>query len=365
MKPRHAAPATRDSGRTDAQTPEAVEHPSQEFKAYAASRAKGPLEPFSFNPGPLGPEEVEIKVTHCGLCHSDLSMLDNEWGMTTYPFVPGHEAVGTVVAMGEQAKGLQIGQRVGVGWFASSCLSCSQCLSGHQQLCPYGQGTIVGRHGAFADRVRVQWPWARPLPDPLDGAKAGPLLCGGVTVFTPFLDYGVSPTARVGIIGIGGLGHMALQFANKWGCEVHAFTTSDSKEAEARQLGAKFVHNTKKEGVFKGIARSLDLILSTINVPLDIPALLETLAPRGRLHVVGAILKPMEIPAFGLIAGQKSVAGSPVGSPTALDRMLAFSARHSIAPVVEFFPMSKINDAFERLRSGKAHYRIVLKNDFD
>jgi uncharacterized zinc-type alcohol dehydrogenase-like protein len=222
----------------------------------------------------------------------------------------------------------------------------------------------VGRYGGFADRLRVQWPWVRPLPDALDQAKTGPLLCGGVTVFTPFLDYDVSPTARVGIIGIGGLGHMALQFANKWGCEVHAFTTSDSKEEEARRLGAQFVHNTKRAGVFKSIARSLDLILSTVNVPLDIPALLETLAPLGRLHIVGAILKPMEIPAFGLIPGQKSVAGSPVGSPAAIDRMLAFSARHSIAPVVEFFPMSKVNDALERLRSGKARYRIVLTNDF-
>jgi uncharacterized zinc-type alcohol dehydrogenase-like protein len=260
--------------------------------------------------------------------------------------------------------GLKVGQRVGVGWFASSCLSCAECLSGRQHLCANGQGTIVGRYGGFADRLRVQWPWARPLPEALDHAKTGPLLCAGVTVFTPFLDYDVSPTARVGIIGIGGLGHLALQFASQWGCEVHAFTTSDSKEAEARRLGAKFVHNTKKEGVFKSIARSLDLILSTVNVPLDIPALLETLAPRGRLHVVGAILKPMEVPAFGLIVGQKSVAGSPVGSPTALDRMLAFSARHSIAPIVETFPMSKVNDAFEHLRSGKARYRIVLTNDF-
>jgi uncharacterized zinc-type alcohol dehydrogenase-like protein len=291
-------------------------------------------------------------------------MLDNEWGMSTFPFVPGHEAVGTVLALGDQAKGLKIGQRVGIGWSASSCLSCSECLSGHHNLCAFGQGTIVGRHGGFADRLRVQWPWVRPLPDALDEAKTGPLLCGGVTVFTPLLEYDLSPTARVGIIGIGGLGHMALQFANKWGCEVHAFTTSDSKEAEARRLGAHFVHNTKREGVLKGLARSLDLVLSTINVPLDIPGLLETLAPQGRLHVVGAILKPMEVPAFGLIMGQKSIAGSPVGSPTAIDRMLAFSARHSIAPVVETFPMSKVNDALEHLRSGKARYRIVLTNDF-
>jgi uncharacterized zinc-type alcohol dehydrogenase-like protein len=156
---------------------------------------------------------------------------------------------------------------------------------------------------------------------------------------------------------------MALQFANKWGCEVHAFTTSNSKEEEARRLGAAFVHNTKRDGALKSLARSLDLIVSTVNVPLDIPALLETLAPKGRLHVAGAILKPLEIPAFGLIMGQKWVTGSPAGSPTAIDHMLAFSARHSVAPVVEFFPMSKVNDALEHLRSGKARYRVVLIND--
>ncbi len=336
----------------------------QEFKAYAASGPKGPLERFSFNPGPLRPEDVEIKVTHCGICHSDLSMLDNEWGMTTYPLVPGHEAVGTVVALGEQAKGLKVGQRVGVGWAASSCLSCAQCLSGDHNLCPNSQGTIVGRHGGFADRLRAQWAWVRPLPEGLDYAKAGPLFCGGVTVFAPFLIHHLPPTARVGIIGIGGLGHLALQFANKWGCEVHAFTTSDGKEAEARRLGAHFVHNTKRDGAFKSLASSLDLILSTINVPLDIPELLGALAPKGHLHVVGAVLKPMEIPAFGLLVGQKSVSGSPAGSPTAIDRMLAFSARHAIAPVVETFPMSKVNDAMEHLRSGKARYRIVLDADF-
>lgn len=335
----------------------------QEFKGYAATKPGGPLQTFSFDPGPLGPEDVEIKVDYCGLCHSDLSMLDNEWGMTTYPFVPGHEAIGTVVALGEDAKGLKVGQRVGVGWWATSCLACRQCLSGDHHLCLTAQGTIVGRHGAFADRVRAQWTWVRPLPEGLDYAKAGPLFCGGVTVFNPFLIHDVSPTGRVGIIGIGGLGHMAVQFANKWGCEVHAFTGSDGKEDEVRQLGAHFVHNLKRDGTLKSLAGSLDLIISTINAPLDIAGLLGTLVPKGKIHNLGAILKPMEVPAFGLILGQKSISGSPAGSPTAIDRMLTFCARHSLAPVVENFPMSKINDAFERLRSGKAHYRIVLAND--
>jgi uncharacterized zinc-type alcohol dehydrogenase-like protein len=330
---------------------------------YAASAPKAPLQPFTFDLGELGPEEVEIQVTHCGICHSDLSMLDNEWGMSQYPFVPGHEAVGTVIALGTQAKGLKLGQRVGIGWSARSCLHCHECLSGDHNLCATNQGTIVGRYGGFADRLRCQWPWARPLPDELDLATTGPLLCGGITVFAPFLAYDIPPTARVGVIGIGGLGHMALQFANKWGCEVHAFTTSDNKEAEARKLGAHFVHNTKNEGTLKKISRSLDLIISTINVPLDVPALLDTLAPKGRLHVVGAVLKPLEVPAFGLISGQKSISGSPTGGPAAMSEMLAFSARHSIAPITETFPMSRVNDALEHLRSGKARYRIVLVND--
>jgi len=330
--------------------------------AYAATSAKGPLQPFDFDPGELKPEEVEIKVTHCGVCHSDLSMLDNEWGMTAYPFVPGHEVSGTVIALGNAAKGLKIGQRVGLGWSAHSCLSCQECLSGDHQLCPTTQPTIVGRHGGFADRVRAQWTWVRPLPDALDAAKVGPLLCGGITVFAPLLIHNISPTSRVGVIGIGGLGHMALQFANKWGCEVHAFTTSDSKEAEALKLGAHHVHNTRRDGALKGLAGHLDLIISTINVPQDVPGLLGTLAPKGRLHVVGAVLEPMAVPAFGLILGQKSVSASPTGSPTAIDAMLAFSARHTIAPVTETFPMSKVNEALDHLRSGKARYRIVLEN---
>ncbi len=333
------------------------------YHAYAAPSAHAPLEPFSFEPGELGSEEVEIKVSHCGICHSDISMLDNEWGMSKYPFVPGHEAIGTVTALGSDAKGLKIGQRVGIGWTASSCLSCHECLSGEHHLCAQGQGTIVGRHGGFANYLRAQWPWVRPLPEALDSAKTGPLLCGGITVFAPLLIHNIPSTARVGIIGIGGLGHMALQFANKWGCEVHAFTTSDSKEAEAHQLGAHQVHNTKRDGELTKLAGSLDLIISTINVPLDVPALLNTLAPKGVLHVVGAVLKPLEVPAFGLIMGQKSVSGSPTGAPTDIDQMLSFSARHGVAPVTETFPMSKVNDALERLRSGKARYRIVLEND--
>jgi len=268
-----------------------------------------------------------------------------------------------ISALGREAKGLKLGQKVGLGWSSFSCLSCHECLSGDHHLCATVGWTIVGRHGGFADHVRAQWTWVRPLPEGLDVAKTGPLLCGGVTVFAPLVINDIPSSARVGVIGIGGLGHMALQFANKWGCEVHAFTTSDNKEAEAKKLGAHFVHNTKNADAVKKLARSLDLIISTINAPLDVPVLLDALRPKGHLHTVGIIPKPMEVPAFNLIAGQKSVGGSPSGSPVVIDEMLEFSARHSIAPITEMFPMSRINDAFERLRSGKARYRIVLVND--
>jgi uncharacterized zinc-type alcohol dehydrogenase-like protein len=206
--------------------------------------------------------------------------------------------------------------------------------------------------------------WATPIPEGVDASKAGPLFCGGITVFTPIAHFGVAPTHRVGVVGIGGLGHMALAFLNKWGCEVTAFTTSDAKKQEAKDLGAHHVVNTRDRAQLDKIAGSLDFILSTVNAPLDYDAYLNALAPNGRFHVVGAVLEPLQIPAFGLIMAQRSVSGSPVGSPTTMRTMLDFCARHRIAPVTETFPMSKINDALQRLRDGKARYRIVLENDW-
>jgi uncharacterized zinc-type alcohol dehydrogenase-like protein len=333
------------------------------INAYSAASPGAPLTEFTFDPGELRPDEVEIAVRHCGICHSDISMVDDEWGWSTYPFVPGHEIIGTIVSLGTEAKGLVVGQSVGVGWTARSCQFCHQCLGGRHHICPTVQGTMIGRHGGFADRIRVQWLWARPLPEGLDPAIAGPLFCGGVTVFAPLLLHGIPSTARVGVIGIGGLGHMALQFARKWGCEVHAFTTSDDKEQEASSFGAHYVHNTKRDPGLKSLAGSLDILISTVNVPQDTSGLLSTLAPKGVLHVVGGVQEPMPVPAFGLIMAEKSISGSPTGSPTALDDMLMFSSRHGIAPMVERFPMSRVNDAMERLRSGKARYRVVLDND--
>jgi len=333
-------------------------------RAYAAPAVGKPLEPFSYDLGPLGPEQVDIAVTTCGICHSDLSMLDNEWGFTSFPFVGGHEAVGKVIAVGEQVKTVKAGDTVGLGWFSASCLHCPQCLTGDHNLCRTAEQTIVGRYGGFAERVRCHWLWAIPLPQGVDPAKAGPLFCGGITVFGPIVKCGVRPTDRVGVIGIGGLGHLAIQFLNKWGCEVVAFSSSKGKEDEVRELGAHHVVNSRDP---KDLARwngQLDFILSTVNVPLDWNAYFSTLAPGGRLHVVGAVLDPIPVPAFTLIGGNKSLSGSPLGSPATVADMLDFCARHAIAPVTETFPMSKLNDALEHLRTGKARYRVVVTNDF-
>ncbi len=336
---------------------------STTFKAYAA-RAKGAkLEPFEFNPGPLRDEQVEIQVEYCGICHSDLSMLDNEWGMTDFPFVPGHEVAGRVVAAGDKVKGVRVGQRVGLGWYAESCMACPQCLSGNHNLCPTAEATMIKRHGGFANRVRCHWAWAVPLPDALDSKKSGPLFCGGITVFNPIIQCEVRPTDRVGVIGIGGLGHMALQFLNKWGCEVTAFTSSDSKRDEAMKFGAHHVVNSRDEAQLQKIAGSLNFILCTANAALPWDAIIGSLAPKGRLHIVGVVPEPIPVAVFPLIAAQKAISGTPLGSPFNTARMLEFSARHGLAPMIEVFPMSRVNDAMEHLRAGKARYRIVLQND--
>lgn len=333
---------------------------SDPIHAWAVSSSGGKLEPFEFTPGPLGPEEVELRVETCGVCHSDLSMIDNEWGQSVYPLVPGHEAVGVIERAGDAVKGVREGDRVGLGWFSGSCMSCRPCLSGNHNLCVDGQQTIIGRHGGFADRVRCHWSWAIPIPADVDASKAGPLFCGGITVFGPIAHFGVKPTDRVGVVGIGGLGHLALQFLDKWGCHVTAFTSSDSKSDEAKRLGADAVVNSKDSKEMETIAGSFDFILVTANAPLDWDAYLAALAPDGRLHFVGAVLEPIPVQAFSLIAQRKSISGSPLGSPATVRDMLDFCGRHGIAAQTEEFAMDDINDALEHLRAGKPRYRIVL-----
>jgi uncharacterized zinc-type alcohol dehydrogenase-like protein len=332
------------------------------INAYAASEPGASLEAFTYEVGELQPNEVEIDVLYCGICHSDLSMVDNEWGMSQYPLVGGHEVIGKISSVGANIEHLEVGTTVGLGWHSGYCGHCESCHTGDENLCAKAQGTIVERHGGFADKVRADAASVIVVPDGIDLKSAGPLLCGGITVFNPLIQFDVKSTDKVAVIGIGGLGHIALKFLNAWGCEVTAFTSTESKREEALSLGAHKTLNSRDAAEIEAAAYSFDYIISTVNVKLDWNLYINTLKPKGRLHFVGAALEPLDIGAMSLIMKQRSISGSPVGSPATIEKMLDFANRHQIQPQVEMFPMSKINDAFDRLKSGEARYRIVLSN---
>lgn len=332
------------------------------INAYAVFEAGGKLEPFQYDPGDLGHHDVEIAVEHCGICHSDLSMINNEWGVSQYPLVPGHEVIGTIVQLGEEVSKFQLGQRVGLGWHSSYCMSCNTCLSGDHNLCAAAEGTIVGHYGGFADKVRASSASVVALPAGIDVESAGPLFCGGITVFNPLIQFDIKPTHKIAVVGIGGLGHIALQFLKAWGCEVTAFTSSESKKAEALKMGAHRTINSCDAAELEAAAGQFDLVLSTVNVKLDWNAYVATLRPKGRLHFVGATLEPLDVGVFPLIMGQRSISGSPVGSPATIEKMLDFAKQHNIKPVIERYAFDQVNEALKRLESGEAHYRVVLSH---
>jgi len=320
------------------------------------------LLPFRYEPGELAPAEVEIAVTHCGICHSDIHLISNDWGISQYPFIPGHEVVGTVAAVGANVRSLKPGQRVGLGWEANSCGECEWCLQGLENLCAASEPTCVHRHGGYADRVRANARFVIPIPDALESENAAPLLCGGITVYTPLRSHGVNPSSRVGVVGIGGLGHLAVQFARAFGAEVTAFSTSVAKEDEARALGAHRFVNTRESKAMKEVAGSLDFIVSTINADQDWGVYLQALRPTGTLCFVGVPPSPVAIHAFPLIAGMRSVTGNPIGSPYRLKEMLDVAARHGVKAQTERFAMAKANEAIEKVKKNKVRYRAVLAN---
>jgi uncharacterized zinc-type alcohol dehydrogenase-like protein len=335
------------------------------IKAFAVENAQAEFTPITYTMPAIGAHQVDIDVAYCGVCHSDMSMKNNEWGMTQYPFVGGHEVAGTVKAVGEHVTHLHVGQAVGLGWHSDYCHQCHSCDTGDQNLCASAEGTIIGRHGGFAQVVRADATAVIALPAGMDMKIAGPLFCGGITVFNPLVQFGIKPTDKVAVVGIGGLGHMALQFLRAWGCEVTAFSSSDSKAQEAYCLGAHHVINSTIQTELQAAAGSFDFIISTVNVSLDWSAYLATLKPKGRLHFVGATLEPLKVGVFDLLGGQKSISSSPVGAPNVIKEMLDFAVLHEIKQQIEVFPMSQINAAFEHMEQGKARYRIVLENDWE
>lgn len=331
--------------------------------AFAAHGARQPLVPYRFAPKALGALDVELAVTHCGICHSDLHLVNDDWGISSYPLVPGHEVVGEITRVGSGVPAERMGQRVGVGWLAGACFACEQCLSGNENLCAQWQPTCVGREGGYATHLRVDSRLAFPIPDGLSSAEAAPLLCGGATVFAPLVRHGVGAATRLGVIGVGGLGHLALQYGRAMGAHVTAFSTSSDKEADARRFGADDFVATGAEGALAARAGTCDFILSTVSEDIPWADYVNVLRPNGRLCVVGVPLREIRLQGFPLIAGQKGVVGSAIGSGADIRAMLAFSERHRIVPTIELAPMREVNAALDRLARNQVRYRAVLAND--
>jgi len=333
-----------------------------EIHGLGVHAAGAQLLPYKYDPGALQAHDVEIKISHCGVCYSDVHLINNDWGMSRYPFIPGHEIVGTVVGVGSEVKDRTVGERVGVGWQADSCGICEWCRQGEEHLCPKSQPTCVGRNGGFADRIRVNSRFAIPVPATLESENAAPLMCGGITVYSPMRNHGVRPSSRVGIVGIGGLGHLGIQFAKAFGAEVTAFSTTKDKEAEARTLGAHHFVNTRDTAELKKVAGSFDLLLSTVSADQDWQSYVTALRPKGTLCIVGASPSPIQVAGFSLIGGQKAISGSPSGSPHDLSEMLDVAARHGVKAITERFAMAKANDAIAKVKKNKVRYRAVLAN---
>lgn len=330
------------------------------IRGFAAHAAGAELVPYKYESGELQPDEVEIRISHCGVCHSDIHLINNDWSTSKFPFIPGHEIIGTVTAAGDDVKLIKTGQRVGVGWQASSCGICEWCRQGKQNLCALSQGTCVQRNGGYADAIRVKALFVVPIPDSLESENAAPLLCAGITVYNPFRSHGINPSSRVGVIGIGGLGHLAVQFARAFGAEVTAFSTSAAKEQEALALGAHSFVNTRETKALKKLAGSFDFILSTINADQDWSAYINGLRSTGTLCFVGAPPTPASFPVFPLISGTKSITGSPIGSPLQIAEMLDVAARHNVKAKTERFALSKVNEAIAKVKKNQIRYRAVL-----
>ncbi|KAB2643567.1 MAG: NAD(P)-dependent alcohol dehydrogenase [Verrucomicrobia bacterium] len=338
-------------------------------KAYAALSAKTPLVPYSLERRSLEPHDVAISIDYCGVCHSDIHQARNEWSGSTYPIVPGHEIVGHVKGVGTHVTKFQLGDVVGVGVMVDSCRSCGSCKEGLEQFCEQGfsstyngteQDKKTPTYGGYSEHIVVQEDFVLRLPKHLPLAALAPLLCAGITTYSPLRHWNVRAGQKVAVIGIGGLGHMAIKFAHALGAKTFAITTSPDKKIDALQLGAEDIVVSTDEESMKKHLESFDFILNTISAPYNISHYLNLLKRDGKMAIVGAPSKPIEFMLFDLIRGRKTVAGSLIGGIKETQEMLDFCGEHNITADIELISIEEINNAFERMIRSDVHYRFVI-----
>lgn len=338
-------------------------------KAYAASSPTAPLAPFSLDRRAVGPQDVQIEIAYCGICHSDIHQVRDEWGGASYPMVPGHEIVGRVSAVGAQVTRFQVGDTVGVGCMVDSCRTCPSCQRHLEQFCHQGaaftyNSTEMDRktptHGGYSQQVVVTEAFVLKVSPTLDLAGAAPLLCAGITTYSPLRRFQTRPGHRVGVVGLGGLGHMAVKLAAAMGAEVTMLSTSPGKEADARKLGAHHFGLTSDKATFKRLAGSFDLILDTISAPHDYNKYLSLLRLEGAMVLLGVPPEPTPVAAGSLIFGHKTLTGSLIGGIQETQEMLDFCAEHGIVSDIELIPVHQVNEAYERMLKNDVRYRFVL-----
>ena len=337
-------------------------------KAYAAQSAASALAPHGIVRREPGPTDVQIQIRYCGVCHSDLHFVRNEWGFTQYPAVPGHEIVGRVTAIGSGVKKFKVGDTVGVGCLVDSCRTCPDCRSGLEQFCTgmvmtYGS---MDKHlnaptlGGYSQSIVVTEDFVLRMPANLNLAAAAPLLCAGITTYSPLRHWKVGSGHKVGIVGLGGLGHMGVKFAKAFGAQVVLFTTSPGKVADGKRLGAHEVVISKDEAQMAAHANSFDFILDAVSATHDINAYLNLLKRDGNLTLVGAPEKPLPVAAFPLIFRRRSFSGSLIGGLPETQEMLDFCGKHNITCDIEMIRMDQINTAYERMLKSDVKYRFVI-----
>ncbi len=338
-------------------------------KGYAAQSKTEPVTPFEFERRAPGPTDVQIEILFCGVCHSDLHQIRDEWGGSIYPMVPGHEIVGRVTEVGSAVTKFKAGDLAGVGCMVDSCRECESCSIGLEQYCDRGQTvfTYNGRfpdgtptYGGYSDKIVVDETFAVSISPKLDLAATAPLLCAGITTYSPLKHWNIQLGQRVGVIGLGGLGHMALKFAHAFGAHVTQFTTSPGKEADAKRLGADEVVLTRDPEALKPLARTFDFILDTVSAPHDLNLYLNLLKRDGSMVLVGLPEDPAAVSAFPLAGGRRSLAGSNIGGIAETQEMLDFCAEHGIVSDIEMIPISGVNDAYERMLKNDVKYRFVI-----